>query len=982
MQSIRTNLMSMNTHRNILGIERTQHNIRNQLSTGMRINSAADDAAGLSVSERMRQQIRGLDQATRNINDGISLIQTAEGAMQEISAVISRVRELNVQIANDVYTVTDRQTIATEIEQALGAITEIVQRTTFNGINLLEGKLDMNAIAAGLVPGTFVPGVPGQISYTGPDGTDLTNLINHLVPGGRPIDMAWVQNNITGIENYNVTPAMAAQRNRDAILNWLNSQRGAMDAAGGGYWILHNSADLQSILDAIPDSMLQNYNHVNSIINGSTFENFFINNLPPNNGTWASGPRDNFRPGNALVDVSVSIPNLVNVVQEEIDLANNQNRAAVIGWLGAQTLPTGWGLVSNWQDIINNQDLHNPTLVNNFLNNNNATFRSLFEFNLNNGFQDVLNSLNTGSLNNYTMDWTIPTGPGGTNANTMFNNYNRLKLANMIQNAANSLPSGITLSSNFRDVIGSLANSQQFNATNFDNFLNSQAFLDLFGGATPADRGAILNSLGLNNPGNNFQNMVNNGTFVSSGLDLMNNPNRVINLNRQGLMNWLSGVDPANLPTGWSVANPGTINSILSNQVFNWNSPLPPIAPAGGGPQGILLNPIGGGLQNWIPGNVPNAPSFENIFNFNPNHADLMGTLGTPNLNLRNAQEHIYNRNVQYVTNWLNDRWANGAGNNLNWTMNLNNIQWPPQGSFQTVQQVTTWLNNSLLTANNTQVVNPGQTGNAVFVFERVPRPTIHDVRGASNWVNTPTSMTGAQNGPVDAGRINAEAVTNWIRQNAGPFIGSSGEYIFLGNIPSLFDTGPPNNTTGGYFAVRDFINYALQNHFIHMDTLEGMRSPTILQIQSGANSGQRHNMTLESMTLGSLGLNNFVRDLNRAIVYGEVIDPSTGSVLYEGDGDGILMSSFLNRLDHAESLVSRARANLGAQENRLMHTAASVIRASMEQTSSESRLRHSDMAEKAMQNVRLEVLGQSAMLMFLQGNTSSDNVVDLLWDM
>ena len=111
-----------------------------QLSTGLRINSAADDAAGLAISEKMRAQIRGLDRAARNAQDGISMIQTAEGALQEIHSILQRMRELSVQASNDTLTQQDRRYIQLEIDQLKEEINRIGNTTQFNKKKLLDGS--------------------------------------------------------------------------------------------------------------------------------------------------------------------------------------------------------------------------------------------------------------------------------------------------------------------------------------------------------------------------------------------------------------------------------------------------------------------------------------------------------------------------------------------------------------------------------------------------------------------------------------------------------------------------------------------------------------------------------------------------------------------------------------------------------------------------------------------------------------------------
>lgn len=137
---INNNLMAMNTHRQ-LGINNGQGaKSIEKLSSGYRINRAGDDAAGLAISEKMRGQIRGLDQASRNSQDTISLIQTAEGALNESHAILQRMRELSVQSSNDTNTDSDRKALQNEVKQLVGELDRIGNTTEFNTKKLLEGS--------------------------------------------------------------------------------------------------------------------------------------------------------------------------------------------------------------------------------------------------------------------------------------------------------------------------------------------------------------------------------------------------------------------------------------------------------------------------------------------------------------------------------------------------------------------------------------------------------------------------------------------------------------------------------------------------------------------------------------------------------------------------------------------------------------------------------------------------------------------------
>jgi flagellin len=137
---INHNISALNTYNRLMLNNTGVSKSLEKLSSGMRINRAADDAAGLAISEKMRSQIRGLDQAQRNAQDGISLIQTAEGALSETHSILQRMRELAVQAANDTYTSQDRQNIQAEIDQLTAEIDRISSSTQFNGKNLLDGS--------------------------------------------------------------------------------------------------------------------------------------------------------------------------------------------------------------------------------------------------------------------------------------------------------------------------------------------------------------------------------------------------------------------------------------------------------------------------------------------------------------------------------------------------------------------------------------------------------------------------------------------------------------------------------------------------------------------------------------------------------------------------------------------------------------------------------------------------------------------------
>jgi len=136
---VNSNIASINAQRSLAQTtERLQANFR-RLSTGLRISTAADDAAGLAISERFRAQIRSTNQAVRNAQDGISLTQTGEGALNEVSNILIRMRELAIQASNGTVSSADRDTLNQEFTDLVNEIDRIAQSTTFNGVRLLDG---------------------------------------------------------------------------------------------------------------------------------------------------------------------------------------------------------------------------------------------------------------------------------------------------------------------------------------------------------------------------------------------------------------------------------------------------------------------------------------------------------------------------------------------------------------------------------------------------------------------------------------------------------------------------------------------------------------------------------------------------------------------------------------------------------------------------------------------------------------------------
>ncbi|MGF2684947.1 flagellin [Marinobacter sp. DUT-3] len=184
-QIINTNIASLNAQRNLNASQTDANTALQRLSSGLRINSAKDDAAGLAISERFQSQITGLNMAQRNANDGISLSQTAEGALDEITANLQRIRELAVQSANASNSNSDRDALNQEVQQRVSEINRIAGQTSFNGLRVLDGSLPTQTFQVGANTGETIQvnGLDARGSQLGSVIGDTSGLSNAMVSG-------------------------------------------------------------------------------------------------------------------------------------------------------------------------------------------------------------------------------------------------------------------------------------------------------------------------------------------------------------------------------------------------------------------------------------------------------------------------------------------------------------------------------------------------------------------------------------------------------------------------------------------------------------------------------------------------------------------------------------------------------------------------------------------------------------------------------
>lgn len=205
---VNTNIASLTAQRNLsVATGRLQGNYA-RLASGLRIAVAADDAAGLAISERMRSQIRSYGVASRNAMDGVSLAQTAEGALNEVSGILNRLRELSMQAANGTLSASDRTTLDTEFTQLKTEIDRISSTTVFNGINLLDGSGST--------------GIPIQI---GIEDSITNDVINVTLGSTSQADLG-----ITATDVLTISAAQSSLAAIDSAIETVNSARGTLGA--------------------------------------------------------------------------------------------------------------------------------------------------------------------------------------------------------------------------------------------------------------------------------------------------------------------------------------------------------------------------------------------------------------------------------------------------------------------------------------------------------------------------------------------------------------------------------------------------------------------------------------------------------------------------------------------------------------------------------------------------------------------------------
>ncbi|MFC1683948.1 flagellin [Pseudomonadota bacterium] len=225
---INTNIMSLNAQRNLSKSSQGMEVAMQRLSSGLRINSAKDDAAGLAITDRMTSQIRGLNQAVRNANDGISLAQVAEGSMAESSNILQRMRELAIQSANDSNSDADRANIQKEVTQLQEELNRIADTTTFNGRNVIDGSFSAAKFHVGAFADETISVAIGSARATDMGANTVSSSNTNFSIGastgtaGTLVDLATTAevltlNGTAGLSNVNYAVADSAKDLADAV---------------------------------------------------------------------------------------------------------------------------------------------------------------------------------------------------------------------------------------------------------------------------------------------------------------------------------------------------------------------------------------------------------------------------------------------------------------------------------------------------------------------------------------------------------------------------------------------------------------------------------------------------------------------------------------------------------------------------------------------------------------------------------------------
>ena len=237
---VQHNMTAMNANRQLGITTSAQAKSSEKLSSGYRINRAGDDAAGLTISEKMRSQIRGLNKASDNAQDGVSLIQVAEGALSETHSILQRMNELATQAANDTNTTADRNAIQSEINQLTSEIDRIQSTTQFNTMNLIDGSYTAKNLQVGSLSGQAI-----LVSIQNMNATSLFGGTNSAVSSVADVNTSNLKSYITKLTVSSFDTAGSAMKSIQSAIALVSNQRSNLGAVQNR--LEHTIANLDNI---------------------------------------------------------------------------------------------------------------------------------------------------------------------------------------------------------------------------------------------------------------------------------------------------------------------------------------------------------------------------------------------------------------------------------------------------------------------------------------------------------------------------------------------------------------------------------------------------------------------------------------------------------------------------------------------------------------------------------------------------------------
>ncbi|MBB5322562.1 flagellin N-terminal helical domain-containing protein [Marinobacter oulmenensis] len=345
-QIINTNIASLNAQRNLNASQGDANVALQRLSSGLRINSAKDDAAGLAISERFQSQITGLQMAQRNANDGISLSQTAEGALDEVANNLQRIRELAVQSANATNSNSDRDALNQEVQQRLEEINRIASQTSFNGLKVLDGTFRTQTFQVGANTGETI-GVSGLDTRGSQIGAviDQTQLFSELALGPASATSNFAATAFDGGVSGEIEVSIGSGASPEGVGRiYIDNAQSRDDFISQFREQVRNNPDINGLTIEPVSGSATGFTIGNSLddgytLNSSTFNTAF-NNMAVSGASNSTTIEEYFEEGNTITfDVDITNPDTGESVGIEVRDATSIND--IVAQVNAESNRTG-----------------------------------------------------------------------------------------------------------------------------------------------------------------------------------------------------------------------------------------------------------------------------------------------------------------------------------------------------------------------------------------------------------------------------------------------------------------------------------------------------------------------------------------------------------------------------------------------------------------------------------------------------------------